>query len=116
MKIIKKAKERTAADQKLLRDTVSDIIERVRLEGDTALKEYNLRFDASARESLRVTPEEIAAATAKLTEQELADMKAARANIEAFAKAQRPEDQLRASDLLHRISRERDANGVSDSL
>ena len=89
MKMIKKAKERTAADRKLLRDTVSDIIERVRLEGDKALKEYNLQFDACGRKSLRVSPEEIAAATAKLTEQELADMKAARANIEAFAKAQR---------------------------
>ena len=68
MKIIKKAKERTAADRKLLRDTVSDIIERVRLEGDKALKEYNLQFDACGRQSLRVSPEEIAAATAKLTE------------------------------------------------
>ena len=72
MKILNKAKERTAADRKLLRDTVTGIIDRVCLEGDAALKEFNERFDGCRRELLRVSREEIEAARAKLTEQELA--------------------------------------------
>ena len=89
MKILKKANERTAADRKLLRDTVTGIIEKVCLEGDAALKDYNERFDGCHRKMLRVSREEIEAARAKLTAQELADMQDARANIEAFARAQR---------------------------
>ncbi|MCD8053755.1 MAG: histidinol dehydrogenase [Lachnospiraceae bacterium] len=89
MKIIKKAQERTAADDRALRDTVTGIIDNVYANGDAALREYNRTFDGCERECLRVSREEIEAAYAQLTEQELSDLKEARANIEAFARAQR---------------------------
>jgi len=89
MKIIKKAKERTAEDNRALRNTVSEIIDTVCERGDEALKEYGEKFDGCRRETLRVTREEIEAAYAKLSEQEISDMQEARGNIEAFARAQR---------------------------
>ena len=45
MKIIKKAKERTAEDNRQLRDTVTNIIDRVCRDGDQALREYSEKFD-----------------------------------------------------------------------
>ena len=88
MQYLKKAKERTAEDHRKLRQTVSEIIENVCESGDRALHEYSRRFDASDRASSRVSRDEIEAAYAKMTEQELADLKKAKAHIEAFAKAQ----------------------------
>ena len=89
MQYLKKAKERTSEDHRKLRQTVSEIIENVCESGDRALHEYSRRFDASDRASFRVSRDEIEAAYAKMTEQELADLKKAKAHIEAFAKAQK---------------------------
>ena len=88
MKIIKKAKERTAEDNRHLRDTVTDIIDNVCSRGDQALREYSQRFDGFVRESYRVSREEIEEAYTKMTDEEIADLKEAKGNIEAFAKAQ----------------------------
>lgn len=89
MKIVKKSKERTAEDNRALRDSVTAIIDDVCRRGDTALKEYNERFDDCRRAALRVAPSEIEEAYSKMTGQELADLEEAKANIKAFAKAQR---------------------------
>ena len=89
MKIIKKAKERTAEDNRQLRNTVSDIIDNVCQNKDQALREYSERFDGFVRESFRVSREEIDAAYARMDPADIEDLKAAKANIEAFAKAQR---------------------------
>ena len=88
MRIIKKAKERTTEDNRSLRNTVSDIIDRVCRDGDQALREYSRRFDGFVRESFRVSREEIEEAYAKMDPADLADLKEAKGNIEAFAKAQ----------------------------
>ncbi len=89
MKIIKKAKERTAEDNRTLRNAVTSIIEDVCANGDKALARYNKEFDQCVRESLRVSREEIEEAYARIEPQELADLEAAKANIESFARAQR---------------------------
>lgn len=88
MKYIKKAKERTPEDDRQLRNTVADIIDRVRAEGDRALEDYSMRFDGCRRETFRVSREEIDAAYAQMDPADLEDLKAARRNIEAFARAQ----------------------------
>ena len=88
MNIIKKAKERTAEDNRQLRNTVSDIIDNVCRNGDAALRDYSQRFDGFVRESFRVSREEIDAAYAKMDPADIEDLRAAKANIEAFAKAQ----------------------------
>lgn len=89
MKILKKSKERTAEDNRALRETVTALIDDVCRRGDTALKEYNERFDQCSRDRIRVSREEIEEAYAQVTEQELADLKAAKSNIEKFAAAQK---------------------------
>ena len=88
MKIIKKAKERTAEDNRQLRNTVSDIIDNVCQNGDAALRDYSARFDGFVRDAFRVSREEIDAAYAQMDPADIADLKEAKGNIEAFAKAQ----------------------------
>lgn len=88
MRIIKKAKERTAEDNRQLRNTVSDIIDNVCQNGDQALRDYSIKFDGFLRDSFRVSREEIDAAYGLMTPEEIADLKEAKGNIEAFAKAQ----------------------------
>ncbi len=89
MKILKKSKERTVEDTRALRETVTALIDDVCRRGDTALKEYNERFDCCSRDRIRVGREEIEEAYDKITEQELADLKATKENIEKFAVAQK---------------------------
>lgn len=89
MKIIKKAKTRTLAEQGELREIVRGMIDNVIDKGDEALNEYNARFDDCVRERLRVSRAEIEEAYASVSNEEIEGIKAAAANIEAFARAQR---------------------------
>lgn len=89
MKTIKKAKERTAADDRRLRKDVADIIDRVIEDGDAALREYSEKFDRCGRQTFRVSREEIQEAYGRLSQQELSDLREARENIDKFARAQR---------------------------
>lgn len=89
MYITKQSKQRTAADRRAVRNTVADIIDDVTENGDAALRKYCRKFDDNTREDFRVSKEEIREAYDQLTRQELADLKAAHANIQAFARAQR---------------------------
>lgn len=89
MKIMKKSCQRTEEDRRNLTKTVEEMIDYVREKKDIALKEYSLKFDGCTRETLRVSKEEIQEAYNQLTAQEIEDLKAAAANIRAFAKAQK---------------------------
>ena len=89
MKIMKKSCQRTEEDRRNLTKTVEEMIDYVREKKDIVLKEYNLKFDGCTRETLRVNKEEIQEAYSQLTAQEIEDLKAAAANIRAFAKAQK---------------------------
>ena len=81
MKIIKEAKIRTEEDDRILRDTVTDKIDRVRSEGDEALRDYSKRFDGFVRESFRISRDEIDAAYSRMSPEEIEELKAA---TEAF--------------------------------
>lgn len=89
MKIMKKACQRTEEDRRNLTKTVEVMIDYVREQKDAALKEYNLKFDGCARETLRVSKEEIQEAYSRLTAQEIEDLRVAAANIRAFSQAQK---------------------------
>ena len=78
MKILKKSKERTAEDNRTLRDGVTAIIDDVCQRGDTALHEYNEKFDDCHRQMLRISREEIEEAYEQITEQELSDLRMAK--------------------------------------
>lgn len=89
LEYLKTAKERKEGDRQSLTAQVAAVIDKVRQEGDGALREYNRAFDQCQREDLRVTREEIDRAYRQV-DQELIDlMRKAKANIEAFARVQR---------------------------
>ena len=89
MKAYKSAAPASEADRKALQETVSGMIDEVKARGDEALREYGERFDDCHREHLRISEEEIREAYDCLEASEIEDIKAAAANIRAFAQAQK---------------------------
>ncbi len=89
IKVLKESKTRTEENRSRLRLTVTGIIDNVIKNGDEALKEYNKKFDGCERELLQISRDEIEAAYAEVSAEDLADIKAAAANIRAFAEAQK---------------------------
>jgi len=89
IKVLKPSKTRTEEDRSQLRQTVAAIIDNVIKNGDDALNEYNKKFDGCERDALQVSREEIEAAYARVSPEDLEDIKAAAANIRAFAEAQK---------------------------
>ena len=89
LEYLKTAKERKEGDRQSLTAQVAAVIDKVRQEGDGALREYNRTFDQCQRENLRVTREEIDRAYREVDPELIDLMKKAKDNIEAFARAQR---------------------------
>ncbi len=89
MEYLKQAAARPAEEVEERGQRVAEIIRNIRTHGDSALIEYNTRFDGNRRAALRVTREEIDAAYAQMTRQELDDLRQAAENIRRFALAQR---------------------------
>ncbi len=70
-------------------ETVKTVIERVRREGDRALRDYAERFDRAKVTELRVSEEEIRAAYAGVDEAFVTALREAAANIRAFHEKQK---------------------------
>ncbi|MDU1573934.1 MAG: histidinol dehydrogenase [Pantoea sp.] len=68
--------------------TVREVLDQVKRHGDAALREFSARFDKAQVEALRVTPAEITAAGARLSDDLKQAMAVAVANIETFHNAQ----------------------------
>lgn len=75
-----------------LRRSVAAIIERVRVEGDQALYALTEQFDGIELAALQVKTEEFDAAEQQLKNSDREAIRAAAANIEAFHRAQLPND------------------------
>lgn len=69
--------------------TVGDILNNVRANGDTALREYSAKFDKAEVQQLKITGQEIAAAATRLGDEIKKAMAIAVANIEKFHVAQK---------------------------
>ena len=80
--------ERQIEDTSKIEETVTEIINNVRKNGDDALRFYADKFDGGAPESLEVTKEEIDAAMAEVSPEFIEILKKAKANIEDFHKRQ----------------------------
>lgn len=89
MKIIKEAKKQSTEELKELVSAVSEIIDDVRKNGDTAVRKYNSKFDLNERSVFRISSEEIASAYRLAEPQVIEDIKAAAENIRAFAELQK---------------------------
>ena len=89
MQTIKASKTRSSEENRQLTQTVAEIIENVRARGDEALRDYTAAFDSSDRSSFRVSKVEIEEAYEAVDDSFISDLKQAKANIEAFAAAQK---------------------------
>lgn len=74
---------------KLVQTRVAEMIEKIKKEGDHALRQYNILFDGCERESYRITEEEIQKAYKNVNQTTIEDLRFAAKNIEEFAKRQK---------------------------
>lgn len=72
-----------------LRDTVKEVLDRIKAEGDGAVLEYEERFDKVKLDTLAVTEAEMDEAEEKVSEELKAAIRLARQNIHTFHAAQR---------------------------
>jgi histidinol dehydrogenase len=79
------------ANDAALAARVAAIVERVRNEGDAALRHFTARFDRVTLDSLEVGAAELEAAEGDLTDVQRAAIRTAAANIEAFHRPQLPQ-------------------------
>ena len=86
---LKKATPPAPADEQAVRDTVAEILRRVRDEGLAAVREYSRRFDGWDPPSFKVDEAEVAAARDKLSPEVLASLEFAHAQVKHFAELQR---------------------------
>ena len=83
--------ERPADDNPVVRERVAAILERVRTQGDQALRALSQEIDGVSLDSLEVSEAEFAQAEAQVREEVKRAIAAAAANIRAFHEAQRPQ-------------------------
>ncbi|MDO4930504.1 MAG: histidinol dehydrogenase [Bacteroidales bacterium] len=83
--------ERNIPDDNAIEASVVAIVERVRQEGDAALRDYALQFDGAKLDSLELSDEERKAAAALVSAEVKTAIANAARNIAAFHAAQRPQ-------------------------
>lgn len=81
--------ERPHRDASELRETVQAVLDQIRQGGDAAVKEFELKFDKVALDSLAVTEDELDEAEALVSEELKDALELAHANIEKFHSAQK---------------------------
>lgn len=86
---LKKAKERPEQDMRAVSETVREILERVRREGEEAVRYYSKKFDNWDPPSFRVSEEEMDKARKSLSTLEREDIDFCQAQIRNFAEKQR---------------------------
>lgn len=80
---------RPALDVEALRGTVNEVLQRVHVEGDSAVMEYEEKFDKVKLASLAVTPEEMEEGASLVSPELKAAIELAHENIQKFHSAQR---------------------------
>ncbi|MCZ7567112.1 MAG: histidinol dehydrogenase [Ardenticatenaceae bacterium] len=86
---LKRARPRAAEDTTAVEQTVREIVQRIKREGESAVREYSRALDKWDPPSFRVTEAEIAAAEASLSPQVKADIQTAHERVKDFASRQR---------------------------
>ncbi len=77
-----------AADAKV-RATVEGILDKVKANGDAAIRELSKQFDKWEPQSFRLSPQDIEKAIAQVSKRDLEDIKFAQAQVRNFAQKQR---------------------------
>jgi len=84
----KSAADEAKADAKV-RQTVEKLLADIERRGDAAVRELAEKFDGHAPDNFRLSGEEIAAAIAKVSPDDIADIEFAQAQIRNFAEKQK---------------------------
>ncbi len=84
-----KSEAERGADDAKTRQIVETTLADIESRGDAAVRELSQKFDDYAPESFRLSEQEIERSIARLSAQELADIRFAQAQVKAFAEAQR---------------------------
>jgi sulfopropanediol 3-dehydrogenase len=82
---LKSAKVRPVEDQLSVRDTVMQILDRVKKDGEDGLRYYSSRFDNWSPKSFRISADEIAAAKKKMPAAQIEDIDFCQAQVRNFA-------------------------------
>ncbi|MFC1876060.1 histidinol dehydrogenase [Thermodesulfobacteriota bacterium] len=85
---LKKAMEKPAEDLSKVRDIVAEILERVKNEGEDALRYYSQKFDNWSPKSFRVSEDEIQQAQKNLPQSMVDDISFCQTQIRNFAREQ----------------------------
>ena len=94
VEFLNKVEERNRSSNDNVSVIVKDIIENVRQNGDKAVKEYTIKFDGKAPESVEVSREEIEAAASKCDPAFIQTLERAAANIRDFHQRQKQQSWL----------------------
>ncbi|MBT8091815.1 MAG: histidinol dehydrogenase [Gammaproteobacteria bacterium] len=103
------------SDDDAIRTTTADLISRVRNGGDVAVRELTKRFDGAEIDELRVSEDELLAASRALQASQLAAIDLAIGNVRRFHEAQRPQPvrvETMPGVVCERISQPLDAVGL----
>ena len=84
-----KPDEERAADNDKVRQIVEETLAQIETGGDQVVRELSQKFDGYSPASFKLSPSDIDALIAELTEQEIADIKFAQDQVRNFAQAQR---------------------------
>ena len=98
VEFLNKVEERNRSSNDNVSAIVKDIIENVRKNGDKAVREYTIKFDGKAPESVEVTREEIEAAAAQCDPAFIETLKKAAANIRDFHERQKQQSWLNTKE------------------
>jgi sulfopropanediol 3-dehydrogenase len=85
---LKKALERQKEDLTAVQNTVREILEKVKKEGEVAVRFYSQKFDNYAPKSFKLSKDEIEAAKKQLPKSEIEDIDFCQAQIRHFAQEQ----------------------------
>ena len=87
-RFLKKAAAKGPEDSSQVRSVVQEIIERVKDEGERAVRYYSEKFDRWAPENFKISDDDVRTAKKKLPQSEIDDIKFCQAQIRNFAKKQ----------------------------
>jgi histidinol dehydrogenase len=79
---------RTKDSQQDVSTVVKGVIDRIRSDGDIAVRQYSEKFDQWSPTSFKLSKADIDAAMSAVSEQTIKDIKEVQANVRAFATAQ----------------------------
>lgn len=101
---------RPVLEKKNLRATITEVFEKVKNDGDSALQYYTSKFDGVKLDSFKVSQEEIEKAINEVSDELKAAIQHAKKNIETFHRAQ--EEEIKKIETVPGVECWRESRGI----